>query len=52
MSLKGDVRTFGAFTYDSMGKKLRFKSNDSLPVNASLAVDLLMFFEEVTRSLI
>lgn len=48
MSLKGDVKAYGAFTYDSMGKKLRFRSNDSHPSNGSLGLDLLMLFEEVT----
>ncbi|CAK6953642.1 ependymin [Scomber scombrus] len=46
MSLKGEMRAFGAFTYDSMGKKLRFKSNESSSINTSLGLDLLMFFEE------
>lgn len=46
MSLKGEVRAIGAFTYDSMGKKLRFKSNESSSINTSLDLDLLMFFEE------
>lgn len=48
MNLKGEVKACGAFTYDSMGKKLRFRSNESNPTNASLALDLLMFFDEVT----
>ncbi|XP_026184284.1 ependymin [Mastacembelus armatus] len=46
MNLKGEVKAFGAFTYDSTGKKLRFRSNESQPTNASLGLDLLMFFEE------
>ncbi|XP_045895000.1 ependymin [Micropterus dolomieu] len=46
MSLKGEVKAFGAFTYDSMGKKLRFRSNESHPTNTSLGLDLLMFFDE------
>ncbi|XP_068187141.1 ependymin [Antennarius striatus] len=46
MNLKGDVRGYGSFTYDSMGNKLRFKSNESQPVNTSLGLDLLMFFDE------
>ncbi|XP_072231631.1 ependymin [Leuresthes tenuis] len=46
MSLKGEVKAHGAFTYDSMGKKLRFRSNESQPTNTSLGLDLLMFFEE------
>lgn len=50
MSLKGEVRAIGAFTYDSMGKKLRFKSNESSSINTSLDLDLLMFFEEVMDS--
>uniref|UniRef100_A0A3Q3R8L6 Ependymin n=1 Tax=Monopterus albus TaxID=43700 RepID=A0A3Q3R8L6_MONAL len=45
MNLKGEWKG-GAFTYDSMGKKLRFISNDSFPVNTSLGLDLLMFFDE------
>ena len=50
MSLKGEIRAIGAFTYDSMGKKLRFKSNESSSINTSLDLDLLMFFEEVMDS--
>ncbi|GAA6235968.1 ependymin-1-like [Lates japonicus] len=46
MNLKGEIKAVGAFTYDSMGKKLRFRSNESHPVNTSLGLDLLMFFEE------
>ncbi|XP_034406465.1 ependymin [Cyclopterus lumpus] len=46
ISLKGDVKAFGAFTYDSMGKKLRFRSNESYPTNTSLGLDLLMLFDE------
>ncbi|XP_044079607.1 ependymin [Siniperca chuatsi] len=46
MSLKGEVKAFGAFTYDSMGKKLRFRSNESQPTNTSLGLDLLMFFDD------
>ncbi|KAM9728860.1 ependymin [Menidia menidia] len=46
MSLKGDIKAVGAFTYDSTAKKLRFRSNDSHPTNTSLGLDLLMFFEE------
>ncbi|XP_054481117.1 ependymin [Anoplopoma fimbria] len=46
LSLKGDVKAFGAFTYDSMGKKLRFRSNESHPTNTSMGLDLLMFFDE------
>ncbi|XP_036976523.1 ependymin [Acanthopagrus latus] len=45
-TLKGDVKAFGAFTYDSMGKKLRFRSNESSPMNTSIGLDLLMFFDE------
>lgn len=52
MSLKGELRAFGSFTYDSMGKKLRFKTNESSPINTSLGLDLLMFFEEVMDSLL
>lgn len=47
ISLKGDMKAFGAFTYDSMGKKLRFRSNESYPTNSSLGLDLLMLFDEV-----
>ncbi|XP_023143135.2 ependymin-1-like [Amphiprion ocellaris] len=46
MNLKGEVRAIGAFTYDSTAKKLRFRSNDSTPINTSLHLDLLVFFEE------
>ncbi|XP_041808618.1 ependymin [Chelmon rostratus] len=46
MTLKGEVKACGAFTYDSMGKKLRFRSNESSPMNTSLGLDLLMFFDE------
>ncbi|KAF3705917.1 Ependymin-2 Ependymin II [Channa argus] len=46
MNLKGEVKAFGAFAYDSMGKKLRFRSNDSQPTNTSQGLDLLMFFDE------
>ncbi|XP_056267069.1 ependymin [Pseudoliparis swirei] len=46
ISLKGDMKAFGAFTYDSMGKKLRFRSNESYPTNSSLGLDLLMLFDE------
>ncbi|XP_056253347.1 ependymin [Seriola aureovittata] len=46
ISQKAGVKAFGAFTYDSMGKKLRFRSNESHPINTSVGLDLLMFFEE------
>uniref|UniRef100_A0A3B3ZEV1 Ependymin n=1 Tax=Periophthalmus magnuspinnatus TaxID=409849 RepID=A0A3B3ZEV1_9GOBI len=46
MSLKGEIKTHGAFTYDSTGKKLRFRSNESHPTNTSLGLDLLMFFDK------
>uniref|UniRef100_UPI0037E7BBD7 ependymin n=1 Tax=Semicossyphus pulcher TaxID=241346 RepID=UPI0037E7BBD7 len=46
MSLKGEVKALGAFTYDSTAKKLRFRSNESQPMNTSLGVDLLVFFDE------
>ncbi|XP_026228145.1 ependymin [Anabas testudineus] len=45
-NLKGEVKAFGAFTYESMGKKLRFRSNESHPANTSHGLDLLMFFDE------
>ncbi|XP_051793404.1 ependymin isoform X2 [Acanthochromis polyacanthus] len=45
-NLKGEVRAIGAFTYDSTAKKLRFRSNESTPINTSLHLDLLVFFEE------
>ncbi|CAM9127205.1 unnamed protein product [Lampetra planeri] len=49
-SFRGGVRALGDFTYDSMGRKLRFQSNDSLSiselVNKTLSLDLLMLFEE------
>ncbi|KAK5859174.1 hypothetical protein PBY51_003258 [Eleginops maclovinus] len=46
LALKGDIKGYGAFTYDSMGKKLRFRSNESHPMNTSVGLDLLMFFDE------
>ncbi|CAL1573693.1 unnamed protein product [Knipowitschia caucasica] len=46
MSLKGEMKTHGIFTYDSTGKKLRFRTNDSHPTNSSLGLDLLMFFDK------
>ncbi|KAM3601014.1 uncharacterized protein V6R79_006124 [Siganus canaliculatus] len=46
MDLKGEVKAYGAFTYDSLGKKLRFRSNESHPTNTSLGLDVLMFFDE------
>ncbi|XP_059206940.1 ependymin [Centropristis striata] len=46
ITLKGEVKAFGAFSYDSMGKKLRFRSNESYPTNTSIGLDLLMFFDE------
>ncbi|KAM6907403.1 ependymin [Xenentodon cancila] len=46
MSMKGEIKADGTFTYDSMGKKLRFRSNESHPTNTSLGLDLLMFFEQ------
>lgn len=48
MNFKGEVKALGAFTYDTTGHKLRFRSNESHPENTSLGVDVLMFFEEVT----
>ncbi|XP_040006761.1 ependymin [Xiphias gladius] len=46
ITMKGEVKASGAFTYDSMGKRLRFRSNESHPLNSSMGLDLLMFFEE------
>ncbi|KAA8587121.1 ependymin [Etheostoma spectabile] len=46
VSIKGEVKAFGAFTYDSIGKKLRFRSNESYPHNASIGLDVLMLFDE------
>ncbi|XP_061596904.1 ependymin [Cololabis saira] len=46
ITMKGEIKAVGAFTYDSMGKKLRFRSNDSHPTNTSVGLDLLMFFEQ------
>lgn len=43
---KGEVKAGGGFTYDSIGNKLRFRSNESSPVNTSLTLDLLVFFDE------
>lgn len=45
--MKGEIRAYGAITYDSTANKLRFRSNESQPTNGSLALDLLMFFNEV-----
>uniref|UniRef100_A0A3P8X0L2 Ependymin-1-like n=1 Tax=Cynoglossus semilaevis TaxID=244447 RepID=A0A3P8X0L2_CYNSE len=46
INMKGEFKAFGTFTYDSMGKKLRFRTNESAFVNTTLHLDLLMFFEE------
>lgn len=46
MNLKGEIKAAGSFTYDSIGRKLRFRSNESHPTNTSLGLDLLMFFDE------
>ncbi|CAN9501723.1 unnamed protein product [Ophioblennius macclurei] len=46
LTLKGDFRAFGTFTYDSMGKKLRFRSNESHVTNTSINLDVLVLFEE------
>ncbi|XP_037544018.1 ependymin [Nematolebias whitei] len=46
LSSRGDTRAFGAFTYDSVGQKLRFQSNESSPTNSSIGLDLLMYFAE------
>lgn len=43
---KGEVKAAGVFTYDSMSNKLRFISNESYPMNTSIGVDLLVFFDE------
>lgn len=47
LSMKGEIKAYGAITYDSMANKLRFRSNESQPTNGSLGLDLLMFFNEV-----
>lgn len=47
LSIKGEVKAYGAITYDSTANKLRFRSNESQPTNGSLGLDLLMFFNEV-----
>lgn len=47
LSTKGDLKAYGAITYDSTGNKLRFRSNESQPINGSMGLDLLMFFNEV-----
>lgn len=49
MNLKGEIKAAGSFTYDSVGRKLRFRSNESHPTNTSLGLDLLMFFDEVAH---
>ncbi|XP_027888326.1 ependymin-2-like [Xiphophorus couchianus] len=46
MNLKGETKAFGSFTYDSVGRKLRFSSNESHPADTSLDLDLLMLFDE------
>ncbi|TNM85033.1 hypothetical protein fugu_009211 [Takifugu bimaculatus] len=46
LSMKGEVKAYGAITYDSTANKLRFRSNESQPTNGSLGLDLLMFFNE------
>lgn len=45
------MKAGGGFTYDSMGNKLRFRSNESYPMNTSMALDLLVFFDEVLLTL-
>lgn len=45
--MKGELKAYGAITYDSTANKLRFRSNESQPTNGSLGLDLLMFFNEV-----
>lgn len=52
MNAKGEVKASGAFTYDAISKKLRFRSNESHPANTSQGLDLLMFFDEVTWFLV
>lgn len=47
LSMKGELKAYGAITYDSTANKLRFRSNESQPTNGSLGLDLLMFFNEV-----
>lgn len=49
MNLKGETKAFGSFTYDSVGRKLRFSSNESHPADTSLDLDLLMLFDEVAH---
>ncbi|XP_077360129.1 ependymin [Festucalex cinctus] len=46
MGMRAETRAIGAFTYDSMNKKLRFQSNVTVPFNATLDLDLLVFFDE------
>uniref|UniRef100_A0A3Q2YN51 Ependymin-1-like n=1 Tax=Hippocampus comes TaxID=109280 RepID=A0A3Q2YN51_HIPCM len=46
MGGRAETKAVGLFTYDSMNKKLRFQSNSSLPLNVTLDLDLLVFFEE------
>lgn len=48
---KGEVKAGGTFTYDSVGNKLRFMSNESYPMNTSISLDLLVFFDEVLLTL-
>ncbi|XP_061659567.1 ependymin [Syngnathoides biaculeatus] len=46
MGQRAETRASGQFTYDSTNKKLRLQPNSSFPWNATLDLDLLVFFEE------
>ncbi|XP_071391028.1 ependymin [Centroberyx affinis] len=46
LNLKGELKANGVYTYDSLAKKLRFRSNETEGYNTSLTLDVLMFFEE------
>nr|XP_057943208.1 ependymin [Doryrhamphus excisus] len=46
VSLRNQVKALAPYTYDATNKKLRFRSNSSNQWNATLEVDLLVFFEE------
>ncbi|KAM8835077.1 ependymin [Synchiropus picturatus] len=43
---KGEVKGVGSFTFDTTARRLRFKTNDSISVNTTHSLDLLMLFDE------
>ncbi|KAM4619798.1 ependymin [Polymixia lowei] len=46
VEVDGDIKAVGEYVYDALAKKLRFKSNETDNANTSVALDVLMFFEE------